>query len=71
MVAEVLARLVPRLPHDHPGLHALMERLYDASVDAAACPDTPELRAWLAGYAGSSKGAIHARRLLAELDGFR
>ncbi|MER7274141.1 DUF6493 family protein [Dactylosporangium sp. NPDC000244] len=65
-VADVLSRALPRLPRDHPGLHALMATLHEESVRAGGVPVSPELRAWLAGFAGSSKAAKTARALLAE-----
>ncbi|WP_433617895.1 DUF6493 family protein [Dactylosporangium sp. CA-139114] len=65
-VADVLSRTLPRLPRDHPGLHALMATLHEESVRAGGVPGSPELRAWLAGFTGSSKAAKTARALLAE-----
>ncbi|WP_426503689.1 DUF6493 family protein [Dactylosporangium sp. McL0621] len=64
-VAGVLSRALPRLPRDHPGLHALLATLHEESVRAGAAPD-PALRPWLEDFTGTSSAARTARALLAE-----
>ncbi|WP_433043930.1 DUF6493 family protein [Dactylosporangium sp. CS-033363] len=62
----VLAGALPRLPRDHPGLHALLTTLHEESVRAGTHPANPGLRAWLEGFSGSTKAARTARALLQE-----
>ncbi|MEU4244823.1 DUF6493 family protein [Actinoplanes sp. NPDC026619] len=62
-VIAVLGALLPQLPHDHPGLSALLEALLEESVRMSAVPSAA-LRPWLLGFAGSSKAARTARDLL-------
>ena len=68
-VVAVLALLLPRLPHDHPGLHALLATLHEESLRAGSIPPDGPLRSWLAGLSGRSKSAEAARALLAEVPG--
>jgi hypothetical protein len=62
-VIAVLDALLPRLPHDHPGLHALLTATLEESVRINAVP-SEALRRWLSGLSGSSKAARTARDLL-------
>ncbi|MET7401124.1 DUF6493 family protein [Dactylosporangium sp. NPDC005572] len=70
-VVDVLARLLPRLPRDHHGLHALLATLHEEAVRTGIRPAGPpgpdgRLADWLAGFTGSSKAARTARALLDE-----
>lgn len=62
-VIAVLGALLPRLPYDHPGLHALVAGLLEESVRVSAAPSAA-VRGWLLGFTGSSKAARTARELL-------
>ncbi|MCO8269034.1 DUF6493 family protein [Actinoplanes sp. TRM 88003] len=62
-VIAVLNTLLPQLPYDHRGLHALVGALLEESLRISAVP--PEaLCSWLRGFTGSSKAARTARELL-------
>jgi hypothetical protein len=65
----VLTRLLPELPRDYPGLHALLSTFHEDSVRARIVPAGDELRAWLTGFAGSTKATKTARAILAEMGG--
>jgi hypothetical protein len=68
-VVDVLTRLLPELPRDYPGLHALLSTFHEDSVRARIVPAGDELRAWLTGFAGSTKATKTARAILAEMGG--
>jgi hypothetical protein len=70
-VVEVLALLLPRLPHAHPGLHALLSALREESLRLGTLDPSPELRSWLSDFRGGSQGAKSAKALLAELGSAR
>jgi hypothetical protein len=61
-VVDVLTALLPALPYDLRGLHALLETL-DRTTDGARVTD-PALRGWLSSVPGSGAAARTARRLL-------
>ncbi len=63
-VVELLTFLLPRLPADHRGLHALLDLLRDQSILLGRQASDPALVAWLSGLAGSSAAAKSARLLL-------
>ncbi|GGM53975.1 DUF6493 family protein [Dactylosporangium sucinum] len=63
-VVDVLARLLPRLPRDHHGLHALLAVLHEEVVRTGIRPVAAA--GWLAGFTGPSKAARTARALLDE-----
>ncbi|WP_238010651.1 DUF6493 family protein [Dactylosporangium sp. AC04546] len=67
-VVDVLARLLPQLPRDHHGLHALLTTLHEEVVRTGIRPPglAGGLTDWLAGFTGSSKAARTARALLDE-----
>jgi hypothetical protein len=65
-VVDLLALVLPQLPNDHQGLHALLDTLHEERVRCGA-GGSPRLAAWLAGFAGTSKAARTARALAAEL----
>jgi hypothetical protein len=67
LVTAILAKLLPELPHHHPGVHALLATLREESVRAQTAPHGDALRAWLLGFAGSSKAAKTARQVLAAM----
>lgn len=64
-VVEVLTALLPRLDHSMRGVGALLTVLLDESLRIARPATSPALRAWLAGFTGSSATARAARQLLA------
>jgi hypothetical protein len=63
VVIAVLGALLPQLPHDHPGLHALIAAFLEETVRVSA-PPPAALHAWLLGFTGSSKATRTARELL-------
>ena len=63
-VIGVLTALLPCLPADTRGLHALLEALHETSLRTGITPRDECLRAWLATVGGSGKAARTARRLL-------
>jgi hypothetical protein len=70
-VVDLLALLLPQLPHDHPGLHALVATLHEESIRVGSTPSHGALRSWLAGLSGGSKGVKAAKALLVEMEGRR
>ena len=59
----VLDRMLPRLPYDLAGLHALLATLREESLRTGARPSEP-LRAWLAAFPGGGAAGRTAKALL-------
>jgi hypothetical protein len=68
-VVEVLTLLLPQLPYDHPGLHALLTTLHEERLRLGSPPSNDALRSWLAGLGGASKTTKAGGALLLEMDG--
>lgn len=62
-VVALLTALLPRLPVETRGLHALLELLRDEHLRLGAGVTDPALTAWLAQHTGSSRKARLARLL--------
>ena len=63
-VIGVLTALLPELPPDRRGLHALLATLHETSLRDGIALRDERLRAWLATVDGTGKAARIARRLL-------
>jgi len=62
---DVLTALLPRVPVETRGLHALLDVLHEESLRHARPATDPALREWLHRVTGSSRAARSARSLLA------
>jgi hypothetical protein len=68
-VVDLLAELLPNLPHDHNGVSGLLETLQEEALRTGHYPVRAELRAWLANLKGGSKSAKVAKAILADMGG--
>jgi hypothetical protein len=64
-VVALLSSVLPVLPHEHRGLHALLDLLHEEVLRGPGVVADRRTRDWLAGLAGGSRAARTARDLLA------
>jgi hypothetical protein len=64
ITVDLLARLLPALPRDRHGLHALLDLLHQELLRTNATAPDERLRSYLTSITGSSKAARSARAIL-------